>query len=208
MKINLIQNYFISGRDVRDREYLECLTRNVENNHIDNIYLFCEKGVEVPINSSKIQVMEGDDIPTYEDYFTFCNDKLQGEICIIANLDIYYDDTLKRVERKLANNTVIALGRWQVCEGGAVTAPNRNDMQDSWMFKSPIQHDTIYADFTLGRAGCDNRIAYELSTKYSVINPALTIKAMHLHLSGHRVMSTNDPKTRISKPYKLLAITK
>ena len=201
-KYILVQNWFDSEN--RYDQYLECLKRNINNDYIEFIYLLCEHGISTPIISDKIVMIYYDGLPTYRDYFNFCNDNLHGSICITSNLDIYYDETLQHVSSVVDNDTVIALSRWNIDSEFNLINHNNCDSQDTWIFESPIRHHDMNIDFTMGRSGCDNRIAYELSTQYNVINPVFDIKSMHYHLSEFRGMSVDNQSNRLRGQYRIL----
>ena len=78
----------------------------------------------------------------------------------------------------------------------------RADSQDTWAFLSDTlktrNFDWKDLDFPFGQAGCDNAINVEmLRKKFLVVNPALSLKTHHLHISEVR---TYDPSNVVDKP--------
>ena len=105
---------------------------------------FCEK--KNSENSFlKINIIDGR--PTFSEIFKMCSD----DINIVANADIYFDETINFVNG-LQDNEVMCLTRW---ENGKLF--NRRDSQDAWIFKG---RPDVKADFTMGTAGCDNVLAH------------------------------------------------
>ena len=103
---------------------------------------------------------------TFTELFALCN---PGMVNVLCNSDIYFEDVSRFNEAECW-----ALSRW---ENG--TLYDRRDSQDVWVFKG---RPDITADFTLGLAGCDNRLARILKDAgMNPINPSRTIKAHHLH---------------------------
>ena len=194
MKINLFTAWYSS---YRDEENEACLKANLLNPLINKIYLFCDDGKQF-LTNSKIVGIRVEQRPTYNDFFKVMNE-VEPEISVIANSDIYFDKSLACV-KYLSGNEGFALSRWNVVKGGVVLY-NRQDSQDTWIFKGEIKK--VYADFEIGRLGCDNRIAYELEQAgYDVLNPALTIKANHLHLEERTENQNHDKSKTVPPPYK------
>jgi hypothetical protein len=91
---------------------------------------------------------------------------------------------------------VFALTRHDVQEDGSIKLVDSgfaHGCQDAWIFSAPLPLDKIFARFSLGAPGCDNRIAYELiSAGYKVTNPSIKIVARHLDLAeGRDILGKN-----------------
>lgn len=197
MKINLFTNWY---KSYRDEENEACLMANLHNPEINKIYLFCDDGKEVPDNN-KIITVNLTERATYEHFFHAVNEAHQ-DISIIANSDIYFDDSLDYL-KLLKENECFALTRWNDTVNGCVFY-NRWDSQDAWIFKGKIK-ENVFADFEIGRLGCDNRIAYELKKAgYIVRNPSLSIRAHHLHLEDRVENGNHDKSKTIPPPYSYL----
>lgn len=202
--MNLIIEYFKSSDYQRHSEYLTCIHENLENDFIDKIYVFISDDSKLNFTSKKIKIIKRNTRPTYKELFEFCNENLKDQICIIANADIIFDDTISVLNDADLTNLFVALTRWEVFneDNEWCIAPfNNSSSQDVWAFKSPIEA-TDEMDFLLGKPGCDNKIAKLMSEKYEVRNPGLQIVTCHYHMSGYR---TYDNKDRIPGPYLCLA---
>lgn len=145
--------------------------------------------------------------PTFNDYFKLaCKHTLTGDfdkddIFVIANSDIYFDETLL-LANQIKHGEVYALTRYDIKRGQARFF-DRPDSQDVWIFRGGI-NPIEGADFHLGVGGCDNRIAYLLNKAgYKVTNPSLSIKTYHLHESGIRTFDYKKHKV-IPPPYLTL----
>lgn len=173
--ILLVQKAF-STDSQRQAEYDLCLETNLQSSWFSHIHVI-------------------DGRPAFRQMFHIANEKFAGEVIVIANSDITFDESIRRLG-KLARGTFVALTRWE----NKNQFYGRKDSQDAWVFRAPIAE--VEADFTLGLPGCDNRIAYLLKEAgYKVINPSLEIKILHHHTS--RVRSYRKEE-RVPGPYLYL----
>lgn len=178
-KINLFTSYYVDKNSDRQREIEFCREFNSKSGYFDNIVVIDDKR------------------PTYNDFFEL-SAKFKDDVNVIANSDIFFDHTILQA-KSIKFKQCFALSRWDVEKDGTVKHFKRNDSQDVWIIRGECELRT--GNFYLGIAGCDNRIAYELSKKYIVTNPSTTIRPLHLHLTG---VSNYNPKDAIPQPYKMV----
>jgi len=188
--IRLLVNTYKSDSQARQAELDICL----------------EKNIALPF----LTVHDIQPRPTYNDYFHTSSKLIHDEdfdnddIFVIANSDIYFDETLL-LANQIKHGEVYALTRYDIKRGQARFF-DRPDSQDVWIFRGGI-NPIEGADFNLGVGGCDNRIAYLLhKAGYTVTNPSLSIKTYHLHESGIRTFDYKKHKV-IPPPYLTLAPT-
>jgi hypothetical protein len=193
-KIRLFINWFEVANPIRGKEYLFVLQKNIGNAYIDEIHVFCEKGKVPPVLTEKCVFYSVESRRTYADFLRLMS-TFDG-IRIIANLDIFFDDTIA-LTYKMPHDECFALSRWEDTE----RLFDRKDSQDVWIFNGLIKK--IDADFELGRIGCDNRFAYELQKAgYVVRNPSRSIKAYHVH----NTLRDGATRTkRIQEPYRYVS---
>ena len=204
----LIQQYFRHSSNRRNREITMCLEKNIASQWIDHIVLLNEDGVEIPVSSNKIQIVPLNHRITYYDVFKNAQQYVpKGDFVIFSNADIYFNETLNHLwtidlyERKM----FLALLRW---EYNTDTEPQifgpRADSQDSWIFARDsltFDIDENEFGFPFGKSGCDNAIALlMLRKKFLVVNPAYTIRTIHVHGSNIR---TYDPKDVLYRSHYL-----
>lgn len=205
--MNLLIEYFTSPHTQRDLEYKTCISENIKNELISKIFVFISDDSNLDIQSEKLVFLKREERPTFYDLLDFCNLQSNDEIYIIANSDIFFDNTLLHINKFNMDNIFLALTRWDVLsENGQWSSRffNHTASQDVWIFKTPIQVDKR-SKFYLGKPGCDNRIAqlyHEM--KYDVRNPSLQIKSYHYHITSYR---TYNQKDIIHGPYLLLQPT-
>jgi hypothetical protein len=165
--LRLFVNVYSDPHPARDEELKECLRRN-------SIHFLINEVVKV----------EG--WATFREFFVRAN-RVAGEndISVIANSDIFFDESLKHVEA-LKQDECFALSRWNVMSDGTSTLdPRPDENQDAWIFRGPLR--MVEADFKPGVPGCDTHLAWLLQkASYGISNPCLTIRANHLHMSEVR----------------------
>jgi len=187
-RVTLLVGVYQDANEARDAELKTCIDNNHSLKSIDEIIPYADR-------------------PTFNELFKLGTSKLQSEmdITIIANSDIYFtDESIQLIKRHITPDTCFALSRWDVRNGNAILF-NRADSQDVWIFQGAIPQ-MEGADFGLGFAGTDNAIAHIISMNgYRVVNPALTIKAFHLHESNVR---NYNPMNKVQPPYKLIPLIK
>ena len=223
MHYNLIVNYYIDKNKSRTDELNFCMLENINNPTFNNIVII---GSEAHINSlmaicpeqhkSKILPVVLDKRPSYNDYFSFIT-KLFGEqdnISVVSNLDVIVPtETLVYSSLYLLGKSCLALTRWDINNpiGYKQNSSflNRPDSQDTWIFKGAVPQ-IAGATFTLGMAGCDNKIAHLLEKEgYDVKNPSKTLRTFHYHTTNVRnyLDIVGFPIERIPPPNKIMPPT-
>lgn len=189
----LLNNYYVDKNPERRAEIDACMENNLRHRMINHIIVFKNRDVMLRPHK-KIIPVNVDRRPTYSDFFRIGN-KYSG-IKILANSDIYFDDSLALCNM-IKSKQVFALCRWSYNDNGSLEFYNRRDSQDVWIWKDPVN---VSCNFGLGVPGCDNAIAFLLmEAGYKVISPSKKIKAIHLHNSG--VRNYFKTKARVNPPY-------
>jgi hypothetical protein len=214
--MKLLIEYFKSKNEQRDIEYLTSINENINCSHFDKIYVFISDDSVLNTQSPKIEIVKIPNRPTFKFLFEWSNQNLTNEICVIANTDIFFDDTLSNINITNIENKFIALTRWDLINHngqwgiqyynhqwrGNITTALLS--QDSWIYKTPIKVDDR-SDFMMGKPGCDNRIVQIMQEQgYNVINPSMKIITKHIHLSNYRTYNNTD---MVMGPYLLVAPT-
>lgn len=196
--MNLLIEYHKSKNLQRHSEFLTCLHENLGNSLIEKIYVFISDDSMLNFTHEKLNIyLSEDGRPTFKSFFRFANYYLKDQICIIANADIMFDESIKHL-KDIKDTDFMALTRWEI-DGDMDIANGNPACQDSWVFRTPVKlNDEM--DFNAGGCwGCDNRIAYLMWKEgYTVRNPGLLIKTRHFHESNYRSVL---PKTRLKGPY-------
>ena len=181
--IHLIQPRSLFGPPERQAELLTCWRKTDEQD------LFTAK-------------IHPEGRPTFTELFSMC---LPGMVNVVANSDIYFDSTIHFAKPTASH--CYALSRWDVNADGSIALWDHLDSQDVWVFWGRPE---VTADFTMGIAGCDNRLVYLLQQAGMIVtNPSRTIKCYHLHQIQWRsylfdaagVARGGDKIERIPGPY-------
>jgi FkbM family methyltransferase len=189
----LLIGFYEDPNPWRRAELLECLRRNVANACLQQIHVFIEHPREHTQLVSAYPVLAADKVQliahgrrvTYRDLFEYANRRLPGRSAIIANADIYFDETLIHLDGVELAGRLLCLSRWDIQPDGSAQLFDRPDSQDAWIFAAPIGN--LACDFYLGVPGCDNRLAWEAERAGLVVsNPSRSVMANHLHLSAVR----------------------
>jgi hypothetical protein len=196
----LIQQFYKSSSKARNKELQRCLRKNLDNELVDEVLLFTEgNNLEIPVDKKIKQVP----MKTRLSYAN-CIDAIQrvigaGKLVVFANADIYLDDSWKSLWSVNMKDVFLALLRWE--EGVDGKEPKlfgpRNDSQDTWVIHSDSvlskEWDLSAFNIPFGKAGCDNAILVDfLRNKFKIVNPALSLKTIHVHASEIRNYEKTD----------------
>jgi hypothetical protein len=212
MKHFLFTNYFQSSSPERMAEYEFCIEKNKVAD-FDRIYLFVENEDDyVAAEKHGTEVVNIGRRPTFKDFFDYIStEEFSESINIVANTDIFFLN-MQQIDRNLhrlvRGSSCFALTRYDYHHNRPSDLFDRPDSQDTWVFNGNKWLDAVQnVDFTAGTAGCDNKLAYELSQAgFEVLNPSRTIQTFHLHDVNIRTY-IGENIYRIPPPYKLLPPT-
>ena len=194
--INLITSFYKSGNNERDIEIETCLKKNYNNKFIDNIYLLNDMIYPLDFldkeNITKIIQIKVDDKNKDRLYYNyivnFINENISNDINIIANSDIYYDETINILKNTNMDNKFFALSRYD-----NNILYNSFYSQDSWIFQGKLNINLNDINFRIGTPGCDNRIAAIIRMAgYNITNPSKSIRSHHLHNTNFRTYTEID----------------
>ena len=201
-----LTQYYKSDKSQRQAELKKCLEMNVQCPHIDKIVLLNEKDYSKDFPVSKTKKIEQHIVgqrSTYKMLLQFIKDKVpEGVLCVFANADIFLDagDSWRDLWSVDMVDQFLALLRYDVQKtGDSKLFGPRNDSQDTWcVLSDSVKNskkvwDWPELDFPFGKAGCDNAITVEMmKRKFTVSNPALSLKTHHLQISDYRTYNKLD----------------
>lgn len=205
MKINLFVNYYTVDDAERQNEIDFCFDQNLKNKHIDGVIIFSDRITRMLSHNA---INKGDlipiDRPTYQDFFNAASE-YPDDINIIANSDIYFDETIELV-KQIGENDAYCLTRWEYKDGDIQPffrihgAPaewsqdcviwkgvNRLKNVDKVWATNLITNQDEEIPYTLGHPGQENHMAWLLNNAgYNVSNPSTKIRAIHVHKDRSR----------------------
>jgi hypothetical protein len=194
--MNLFIEYYKPKNIARHGELLACLHENICNEFIDDIFVFVSDDSQLGFNSSKLHLQRVGRRPTFRDMFEYMNALCPDEICITANADIAFDDSIDVLNHTNLDNLFVTISRYNVDMEGKDTLYDNAAAQDVWAFKAPLKlPDEILKEMgfhTGGIGGPDNKLAYLIDKAgYELRNPAKQIKVRHLHgLTSRNIIHT------------------
>jgi hypothetical protein len=181
----LVTVFYADPHAGRRREFLECLDRNTASGLFSEVHVFLEDGRRPQLDHPKLRLVEHGRRATYRDLFDYASVQLSGRRVVVANADIHFGDDLARLDRYGLTGKMLCLSRWDVQPDGSARFFEHGESQDAWIFDAPLA--PFPCGFHLGVPGCDNRLAWEAAhAGLAVENPARSLRAYHLHLSGVR----------------------
>lgn len=210
MHITLYTSYY-QDTPTRQKELDFVFQQNVNCPSIDKIVCFLEGDKLPPVDHDKVEYIPSKR-PTYKTFYEEINKRAAPtDISIVANSDIYFDDTLGLLPTRLNGKICVLLSRWDVAPGNEPKLHDCAGSQDAWIFMGRVNIPR-YSEFNLGVPGCDNRMAWELSRiGYRLKNPARTIKSYHFHPSDEHTYHDENREIKkyyyIAKPYLFVEVT-
>jgi hypothetical protein len=197
--INLYTTYFCPKEEERKKELDYCITKNINNPYIKNIFLFLDdKTKESDLSdileknqpfSGKVSFIKIDKIPTYKDWID--NKTNDDSVSVFTNADIYFDETITKIPEYLKNaKSFVCVSRYEDLNEGAELHKTPHWSQDVWAIKSNDIIDDNFKrslDIPTGKYRCDNKIAYVFTINgWDLYNPCKDIKCYHKHESNLR----------------------
>lgn len=179
MIINLFVNFYRDKNIKRRKEINYCFKQNANIKFINFYPIECQSRMR------------------FNDYFDLISKvSNDDEYNIIANADIYFDETLLLIEGQDKKN-VYALNRWNIINN---KKQHYNELcsADVWIWHGVPKN--VNGDFYLGWNGCDGRLGYEIENAgYNLYNPSLSIKSYHVHQTNIR--NYNPYSNLVPGPY-------
>ncbi len=201
-------NWYIDPDAERQAEIERALEKNLASCLFSEIVLLADPAAQDPFSGTDASVVRIGVAarPSFDTFFAeIASRSLDTDLNVIANSDIYFDETLALLDHYPMAGRCVALSRWDVESDGSSRFLDEHGYtrawsQDAWIFLGIPRG--IEADFLLGKRGCDNRLAHEIARAgYHVENPSVTVKAHHLHQTAIRRYTQGD-EDLVPKPYK------
>jgi hypothetical protein len=174
----------------RQAEIELCLRRNLDCPAIDRIIALARPDERPSFDHPRLRakllwVDFSAERATYRDLFAAVNacTTTPWDLNIVANSDIWFDESLQALKDLDLFSVCVALSRW---EGESDTLAGDNS-QDCWIFQGPVRPLTDPTDVYLGTFGCDWRIAWVLRhNDYALLNCPFDVRVHHVHQSPYR----------------------
>ena len=183
--LSLITTFYHEKHINRRNELILAIRLNSANVLISSLYILCESGEEfIPDLGIKVQIVKQENRPKFKDLISFASTLSSNGVKIIANTDIYFDETISNALH-VKEKEVYCLTRWNQIGAGQIEFFPNFKSQDSWIFRGTLPENI--GDFFMGVPGCDNRLAAEfVANGIKISNPSLSLHSIHLHATERR----------------------
>jgi hypothetical protein len=213
-KFVLITFLYNETNEKRAQEYETCFKKNLVHQSISKIHVIYDPSKDNNNNKilnflkeKNIQLSYLNDRPTFEYAFNLANTSYPDTKIILANADIFFDESLQLLENISLKNLFLVLTRWDITKNNP-RLRQCYDSQDVWIFSTPLKKFNN-STFQLGTIACEGIIQYQArSAGLEVINPSLEIKTFHLHNSNKRnfTLSISDKHSEEIKNGRYLTV--
>lgn len=123
---------------------------------------------------------------SFRDLFSEASSKFAGQICVVANTDIVFDETMKLLPSVTRKNRIVALTRWESPLSPRMIGHYTREMffsgsQDSWAFEAG-SIASLELDIPTGEQGCEQALlGWAVSAGIEIVSPSIDIKTWHVH---------------------------
>lgn len=195
-------------------ELIKCISTNLLNENIGEVTVFydAEKDglsphlIQTFLYKHKINHKYIGGKPKFKDLFDYANNNELG-LCIIANSDILYDDSLSLIADKDLKNKLLCLSRRnynnETKDYELITWDNGTPQffsADSWIFETPFNY-TIRDDVRLGTMHSEPFLANHLYRQryLKIYNPCLDVRSFHIQRGKSEMERMNTDKDGIAE---------
>ena len=193
---------------IRNGDILKCIYNNSKLEQISKIVLFYEHSLdnndemELLTTMKKIdnvQVISTSKRPTVRKMVNFVNNTYPNNICILTNSDISFNSSLGHLQKVDFEDCNIALTRYNIInrndnshriykglflplgENTLLKTVHENGSSiDSWIYKTPLNTNSMDLDVYLGQYGVDGYLNKQFSKHNKIFNPVRDIISIHI----------------------------
>ena len=204
-RMALWTTYYDPNDEIRNSEFIRCLTINAMNPFIKIMYVLSEVEI-LPIEHVKLRCIHFPKRPSYNDFFERYKQFEPNSINVLLNTDVVLDYRHTTRLLNIKKNQFLALTRYEFMTSSSDVC----SMED--ILKKPVElfgnHELLESQFyfsqdmwvivgyppvsgifieQLGVQKCDGRVAFHFNTiGYEVYNPCLSIFTYHVHETKDR----------------------
>lgn len=189
------------------KRFKNTLEKNLNHFLIDTIYIFYVNPPEkLPniLNDKRIKIISINKDATFKMMFDYANSNLEGKRIIITSYDVYFDDSLFKLNYYPMDKQFMCLSL-----SSLALDPNnsleQNKSYDSWIFKSPT---TVTAPKDLKWDAADGDIAVQIiasnTDDLNITNPSLDVFSYKIEdQKGNKQFLNNNINKNIVKCSKI-----
>lgn len=186
-KLKLYVGFYKDSSPERNEENLACLKANAANPHIDEIWLFVEKPEDFQhLATDKIRITRSRTRwCTYFDFISHANRESEDFLLLIANTDIYFDETLEIAKSSIKRGELVVMGRRDIRPDGTAYITEHLESSDAWLMAAPVID--FPCEYRLGTVGCESTFLGSAQSAGLRLRPAtMSVNAYHLHITQKR----------------------
>jgi hypothetical protein len=123
----LLTSYYQDPDPRRRGELIVCVKRNAANDLIDEVRVFIEEAIEFEslsilelIDQGKVKLIPLGRRVTFQLLFDYANRNLPGQTGMVANADIFFDESLARLNGYDLTGKFLCLSRWDMQPDGSL----------------------------------------------------------------------------------------
>lgn len=182
--MQLVTYLYDEKKGSRLNEYYDCLQQNLNHFLIDKIHIFYQNPptkLDAILQNPKIKIIPIATNATFDLLFSYANHNLVGRRVIVAKPDIFFDNSLYRLNYYPMDQQFMCLTPYKLdkYKGGWQRTTNSHA---SWIFKAPTPV-VIPQDIIIG-GSCSDMIVQRIASVtpgITVTNPSLDIYSFNLH---------------------------
>jgi hypothetical protein len=201
--IILFTQYYLCD-DITKKEIIYCLKKNLNNKFINKVVVFCEKQCYQEFllyeldKKHKLQIIPVLNRLTFEYWFKYSYKNHPNAIKILANSDIYFDDTIDVLRQlEYTKDILYSCSRVDLDEEGNLVKSrvdkspdspviNNTRSQDCWIFKNKLIN--FETNFILGYENCDILLKHKCtSSGCNFLNLCDHIRCIHIDSKINKV---------------------
>ena len=194
--MQLVTYLYDEKKESRLKEYYDCLQQNLDHFLIDTIHIFYQNPplkLDAILQNPKIKIIPIKNNATFDLLFNYANNNLAGQRVIVAKPDIFFDNSLYRLNYYPMDHQFMCLTPYKLAnyKGGWRRTTSSHA---SWIFKAPTSVK-IPQTIIIGGA-CSDIIAQRIASitpGLTVTNPSLDIYSFNLHDGDVPANKPNDP---------------
>lgn len=168
--MNLISQWYEPLSEKRRQELSSARQRNEESGLFSNI---------VYLDGTETR-------RTFRELFGEATRRFSGDICVVANTDIVFDETLTLLPSAIRKNRLVALTRWESPLSPRMIGHYAREMffsgsQDSWAFEAG-SIASLELDIPTGEQGCEQALlGWAVYAGIEIVSPSIDIRTWHVH---------------------------
>lgn len=207
----LITSLYNETNSLRANELLYCLETNVSNSLIEKVLVLYDTSRNDTQNQMLATISSIKNVtlymipgrPTFSEIFSIAARDFHGKKVIVANSDIWFDESLAMIDFNRFPEAFYVLSRYNDSGSQRNFLPITNSVElpnflsaDAWIFKSPL-NDSFYGEYELGTMYSDSFLNTQLlKSKIKVLNPCLDVKAYHLQMGVSESQGIDQAKSK------------